>query len=122
MGRGDSLKRRKPRRNPLPRILIVCEGIRTEEGYFRSLRHAERIPIDLKVPSGGTPKTLVEWAVSRKREADAAAKSSGDPNLRFDEVWCVFDVDEHHQIQVAISNPVLRALGAVTFQRPEQTH
>ena len=117
MGRADSLKRRRPRRNPLPRVLIVCEGIRTEKGYFQSLRHAERIPIDLEILAGGTPKTLVERAVKRKREADTTAKKSGDPNSRFDEVWCVFDVDEHpflpeakqqaadNQIQVAVSNP-----------------
>jgi hypothetical protein len=103
MGRADSLKRRKPRRDPLPRVLIVCEGIRTEKGYFQSLRHAERIPIDLEILAGGTPKTLVERAVKRKREADTTAKKSGDPNSRFDEVWCVFDVDEHPFLPEATS-------------------
>jgi hypothetical protein len=56
-------------------------------------------------------------AAKMKREAGNAAKRSGDPNLLFDEVWCVFDVDEHHYlpearqqaadngIHVALSNP-----------------
>jgi hypothetical protein len=67
------------------------------------LRHAERIPIDLEILAGGTPKTLVERAVKRKREADTTAKKSGDPNSRFDEVWCVFDVDEHPFLPEATS-------------------
>lgn len=117
MGRTDSLKRRKPRRERLPRVLIVCEGIQTEKGYFQALRHTERIPIELEILAGGTPKTLVEKAVKRKREADAESRRSGDPTSSFDEIWCVFDVDEHpylpearqqaadHHINVALSNP-----------------
>lgn len=117
MKRSDSLRRRPARRDALPRVLIVCEGICTERGYFKSLRHAERIPIDLQILAGGTPKTLVSIAVKRKREAEDLAQRSGDPNLRFEEVWCVFDIDEHpyvadakqqaadNGIHVAISNP-----------------
>jgi hypothetical protein len=117
MTRTDRLGRRTPHREPLPRVLVVCEGIRTEKGYFQSLKHTHRIPIDLVIEAGGTPKRLVEIAVKLKQEADALAHGRGDPNLKFDEVWCVFDVDEHpylseakkqakdNQIQVAISNP-----------------
>jgi NADH:ubiquinone oxidoreductase subunit B-like Fe-S oxidoreductase len=63
MRRNDTLHRRPPRREPLPRVLIVCEGKCTEKGYFEFLRHDERIPIDLYVKGGGTPKSLVERAV-----------------------------------------------------------
>jgi hypothetical protein len=129
MGRTDSLTRRKPRREPLPRILIVCEGIRTEKGYFQWLGRAERIPIEIS--AGGTPKALVGKAVKRKGEADADGRRFGDPNLRFDEVWCVFDVDEHpylseakrqaaaNQIEVAISNPCFELRVLLHFR--EQT-
>jgi hypothetical protein len=52
-----------------------------------------------------------------KRAAERDAKRHRDDNLRFDEVWCVFDVDEHpklrdaeqqaraHRISLAISSP-----------------
>lgn len=66
---------------------------------------------------GGTPKTLVERAVVKMKAAARAAKAAKDQNLRYDEIWCVFDVDEHpklqdatqqanaHGISVAVSNP-----------------
>jgi hypothetical protein len=117
MSQNEKLRRRLPRREVFPRVLIVCEGIRTELGYFRALRHIERIPIELEIFAGGTPKTLVGVAVKRKKEAELQAKRSRDPNSSCEQVWCVFDVDEHpylaeakqqaadNGIQVALSNP-----------------
>jgi len=101
------------------RILIVCEGHATEPDYFRSLRHELRAgPIVIRInDESGVPKTVVEHAVELKKEAERDAKRSGDSNLRYDEVWCVFDVDTHpnlpaalqqavaNGIQVALSNP-----------------
>jgi hypothetical protein len=98
MPRRDGLRRRRPFRNPLPRILIVCEGTRTEPGYFNELRHTERIPIDLKIRPGGVPKTLVQRAVDLKDAAKMDAKTRQDENLLYDDVWCVFDIDEHPAI------------------------
>jgi hypothetical protein len=100
------------------RILIVCEGRATEPGYFSSLRHELRAPIDIIInDESGVPKTVVERAVELKKEAEKDAKREGDSNLRYDEVWCVFDVDTHpnlsaaqqqasaNGIHVALSNP-----------------
>lgn len=117
--RSDVLRRRKPRMERRDRILIVCEGRATEPGYFRSLRHELRAgPIVIKIDDeSGVPKTLVERAVEMKKEAERDAKREGDSNLRYDEVWCVFDVDTHpnlpaalqqaaaNRISVALSNP-----------------
>lgn len=117
MGRPDGLRRRKPSREPLPRILIVCEGIKTEQGYFNHQRQLYRAVIEMDIISGGTPRTLVQRAVERKKSAEREARRQRDANLRYDEVWCVFDVDEHpylpeaklqardNQIRVAVSNP-----------------
>jgi hypothetical protein len=117
MKRRDNLRRRRPLRQPHPRILIVCEGTRTEPRYFREMRHRERIPVDLEIDPGGTPKTLVERAVASKKTAERQAKSGKDRNSLYDEVWCVFDVDEHpflaearqqatdNHLSLAISNP-----------------
>ena len=113
MGRGRGLKRRRARLDVLPRILIVCEGRVTEPEYIDVVRVGERINlIQIIVDAeGGTPKTLVDRAVEEKK------KNARNEFGRYDEVWCVFDVDEHplipeakekaaaNGIKVALSNP-----------------
>lgn len=90
-----------------------------EPGYFKRLKGQEqnRLLEVVIYPSGETPKTLVESAVDKKREAQREARSVRNNYLKYDEVWCVFDVDEHPRlpdakqqardngIQLAISNP-----------------
>jgi hypothetical protein len=116
---GRSLRRRPPRLNPRPRLLIICEGRVTEPSYFRGLNSEEQVrSVDVIIDDeGGTPKTLVERAASRMRSARRGARGARDQNLIYDEVWCVFDVDEHPQlleakqqaqdnnIYIAVSNP-----------------
>jgi hypothetical protein len=113
--------------------LIVCEGTRTEPGYFNELRHTERIPIELVISPGGVPKTLVERAVELKNAAKKDAKTRQDVNLLYDEVWCVFDIDEHpavpdakqqardNGIELAISNPCFE-LWIVLHFRDQRAH
>jgi hypothetical protein len=117
VSRNHNVKRRRPFREPRPRILIVCEGTKTEPGYFLALRHREKSAIELDIEPGGVPKTLVEKAARLKRSAEKEARRHKDDNLRYQYVWCVFDVDEHpnlaeaqqqardNGIDVAISNP-----------------
>lgn len=128
MAKHDRLRRRRPSRQPLPRILIVCEGTRTEPGYFQGMRHLLRSLVELEVSPGGTPKTLVERAVEMKKAAERESKRSADRNLLYDEVWCVFDIDEHpfvpeareqagaNKISVAISNPCFELWVLLHFQ------
>lgn len=113
------LLRRPASLDPRPRILVLCEGQVTEFEYFDALRREEQnqlveVEIDFK---GGAPKTLVERAALRKRNSEEEARHAHDENLKYDEVWCVFDVDEHPKlpdarqqardngIKLAISNP-----------------
>jgi hypothetical protein len=42
---------------------------------------------------------LVAQAAEMKKDAERAAKA--DENLRYEEVWCVFDIDDHPQIDDA---------------------
>jgi hypothetical protein len=126
MAKRDSLRRRPPHRRPLPRILIVCEGTRTEPSYFQDMRRLCRSPIDLELSPGGTPKTLVERAAKKKKEATKLGKK--DRNLLYDSVWCVFDVDEHpflpeakeqataNGIHLAVSNPCFELWLLLHFQ------
>lgn len=124
----DALQRRRPHRQPKPRFLIVCEGMVTEKCYFNDVRHTERSLIDPQIESGGTPKTLVERAVDLKRKADSKARKLKDDNQTYEEVWCVFDIDEHplvpeakdqaraNGIELAISNPCFELWALLHFQ------
>jgi len=132
ISRGNSreLRRRPPRREPKRRILVLCEGGVTEAGYFKNLRSEHRNQlVDVEIdPQGGVPKTLVERAAARKKEAEREARSQRDDFLRYDEVWCVFDVDEHphlpdaqqqardNGIELAVSNPCFELWALLHFQ------
>ena len=113
------LARRNAYREPRRRILILCEGTLTEPQYFDDFRRYEHNPlVDVVIDDeGGSPKTLVERAASRKKKAEREAKRFRDENLKYDEVWCVYDVDIHPKladafqqardngIELAVSNP-----------------
>lgn len=120
-GRGDdrSLTRRPARRDPLPLILVVCEGKVTEPQYLEGFRLAQRVTtvrVHVKSP-GGDPQALVEAAISVRNAAAERARRERDDYLRYDQVWCVLDVDEHARldparmlaaaegIELALSNP-----------------
>lgn len=108
-------------REPLPIILVVTEGECTEPEYLRGFQNAVKNPRVIVETHGGkgSPKSLVEFAKNRLREAEKSAKREQDDNLKYDQVWCVFDVDEHKnlsaaretarqlEIQLAISNPCI---------------
>lgn len=124
MPKSDRFGRGSPKRERSPRVLIVCEGAKSEPGYFEQLRHAERLPIRLMVVPAGTPKTVVETAVELKSRA-LASRDAGD---RFEQVWCVFDIDQHpkvpdaiqqaraHGISLAVSNPCFELFVLLHFQ------
>ena len=117
MPKRDNLSRRKPTREQFPVYLIVCEGSITEKQYFSDLRHHERIALDLEFMTGGVPKTLVEQAVAAKKSKRG-----------YDQIWVVFDVDEHpklaeaqqqarsNQLSVAQSNPCFELWALLHFQ------
>ena len=93
-----SLGRRKPFRVPNKLLLIVCEGRRTEPNYFHSIRQEKRLSIaHIEIVPGnicGTdPDNIVRYAIKeqKRRRKDEM----------FDEVWCVFDRDDHLNIPTA---------------------
>lgn len=69
-------------REPKQRILIVCEGSKTERYYFEELRKDHRLNAEVIVRGLGLdPSQLVETAQTESRLDD------------YDQVWCVFDRD-----------------------------
>jgi RloB-like protein len=102
------------------KAIVVCEGEKTERGYFEAIRQSMRLPtLRLKVifPEGTDPLTIVTSAVEEKRvQLRERAWFPGDV------AWAVFDGDEHrlsipdrwqkalqlaraNQVKVAVSNP-----------------
>jgi hypothetical protein len=98
-----ALTRRAPSRAPLPLLLVVCEGEVTEPQYLRGFSQAQganTVRLHIQAP-GGDPRALVERASELRDDAAARAARERDENLAYDEVWCVFDVDDHARLQAA---------------------
>lgn len=118
-GRARQPSRHAPALEPKRRLLVVCEGRRTEPDYIRGFeRHVRNATVEIEIPRDhGDPKRLVEIAKERSHDARDAARRYRDDFLKFDEVWCVFDRDDHERfhdamsmardngIELAISNP-----------------
>lgn len=69
---------------PKERILILCEGEKTEPNYFKSFRvTSAKVEV---FGMGANTVSLVREAIRKKREAVKEAEP-------FDEIWCVFDRD-----------------------------
>lgn len=98
---------------------MLCEGKNTEPQYIKGFKRWCRNPlVDVEIaPDHGVPRTLVERARDLAKEAKERARREQDDNLSYDEVWCVFDRDEHphvddacqmardNDIEIALSNP-----------------
>jgi hypothetical protein len=111
-------------------VLILCEGTVTEPGYLQDFGREQAVRLlDIEVDdSGGTPKTLVERAAERMRSSRRRAKRGRTSSDVYDEIWCVFDVDEHPRlaeakqqarangIGLAISNPCFELWVLLHFQ------
>ncbi|MBT3327545.1 MAG: RloB domain-containing protein [Gemmatimonadales bacterium] len=97
--------RRRAIKEPKRRLLVVCEGERTEPEYLRGFqRHVRNATVEIEIPNErGDPKKLVEIAKERGDQARHDAARQRDDFLAFDEVWCVFDRDEHTRFDDAVS-------------------
>ena len=76
----ESYSRRGPVRGPYDRVLIVCEGEKTEPHYFGGLRLHYRLSsanIEITRAHGTDPMSIVSFAEARLGNYDRA--------------YCVFD-------------------------------
>jgi len=116
------IQRRGPSRQPKYRILVVCEGKKTEPGYLKRFQHHVRNPrvhVESLGPAG-VPRSVVEAAITGRRVADEDARRQRDENLRWDQVWAVFDIDDHPNVaeakQLALANDILLAVSNPCFE------
>lgn len=118
-------------REPKKRVLVVAEGSKTEPQYLALIQPRCKVAlIELEVVDerATDPRSLVRRACEIKSEADREHRRTKDPNAVLEEVWCVFDVDEHrflmearqqahdNGIHLAISNPSFEIWLLLHFQ------
>jgi hypothetical protein len=93
--KASDLRRKKGTRRPYDRILIVCEGSKTEPNYFEEIRQEARIPsADIKVlhsAAGTAPIRIIDFAIEEFGKARA-----------YERVYAVFDRDDHASYANAI--------------------
>ena len=89
-------KRQAPKREPYDRVLIVCEGSKSEPLYFTEIMRRYRLSTAnvQVVNEGSAPISVVNEASKRQ-------KKEQDLGERYDHVFCVFDRDEHATFDAA---------------------
>lgn len=89
------LARRAAKKSPYETVLIVCEGEKTEVGYFKGLIKDKRLnTANVEVmPSakGSAPISIVEFAIQTAESREG-----------IDRVFCVFDRDNHASYELAL--------------------
>jgi hypothetical protein len=90
-----SLQRKRSKKAQYDRVLIVCEGAKTEPNYFKEIRDAYRLStanIDIcGEECGSDPLSVVNYAINKFRK---------DPD--YERVYCVIDRDKHTTFDAAI--------------------
>jgi len=92
------LARKKEKRASYERVLIVCEGEKTEPNYFKELKDCLELNnanVEIDGNCGSSPISVVKYAKKRCLEE----KKTGDG---FDKVYCVFDKDTHESYDAAL--------------------
>ena len=100
--RTPDLKRGSARREPKQRFVLFCEGKKTEPAYFDAIkrcRTSTQIAVKI-VEDMGVPKTIAERAI---KEANANRRRRKRNSFEEDdEVWAVFDRDQHPHFKDAV--------------------
>ena len=94
-----SLARPNATRAPYAKVLIVCEGEKTEPNYFNELKQHYKISsanIVITGDCGSDPLSIVNHA----KKLYSEQQDLGDA---FDQVYCVFDRDTHANYADAVS-------------------
>lgn len=90
--KNNELERKPATKTPLAKILIVCEGLKTEPTYFTEfINHYELLTanvIDVTGDCGSSPMCVVRKA----KELQAETNGKGAP---YDEIYIVIDKDAH---------------------------
>jgi hypothetical protein len=131
--RNNDLKRAKAKREPRRHFFLYCEGKKTEPTYFTALECYLDKLVRVESIHTGVPMTIAEVATAKLKEI----KKSRDYFEKGDQVWAVFDRDEHPNYESAIelcersgvgvarSNPCFEVwliLHEEDYHRPDDRH
>jgi hypothetical protein len=98
------LKRRAAVRQPYERLLIVCEGGKTEPQYLCEIQRAYRLATAhvrvLHSQLGTEPQQVLEYALTVFKEG---VRERGVHPRAFDRIVVVFDRDEHKSYHAAMA-------------------
>lgn len=89
------ISRKKASCAPYEKVLIVCEGGKTEPIYFEEIRDYHEISlanVEVTGECGSDPMSVVHHAIKLY-----GAELDKNPEEGFDRVYCVFDRDSYHQ-------------------------
>ena len=96
----DDLERKQARKQPYEKILIVCEGEKTEPHYFKEVvDYYELNTANVRISGecGSAPRSVVEYGT-----ALFAAEKKAFPKNPYDRVYFVFDRDQHETYDEAM--------------------
>ncbi len=105
----QQLERKASRRASYDRILVVSEGSKTEPNYFKEIRAEYRLHtanVEVQPSQLGTaPIQVVKYARQLFEEGDRHKRI---PRRAFEQVYAVFDRDDHDPLFRAVASPALR--------------
>jgi hypothetical protein len=108
------LDRKKPSRTPKRRFYLVCEGTNTEPQYFAAVATLpEAATVEISTLRGvGDPSNIAKTAekITKSRELFNHFE-------RNDEVWAIFDRDEHAHYDQAVRVCEAKGIG-VAYSNP----
>ncbi len=135
------LRRSKHSREPKRRFILFCEGAKTEVAYFEAVRRAcSSTLINVETHGGvGDPSVIARTAINRAKFLGLTPHSrrQKDSYEKRDQVWAVFDRDEHSRFNEAVANCESQNVGVgrsdpcfelwlilheQDFDRPEHRH
>ena len=98
-----NIARKTASRRPIARVLIVCEGEKTEPNYLNAIRESLRLgTASIKVLNsllGTDPLKVVDYAEQLFLKGDSHANLG---SREFDNVFAVFDRDDHATYHAAL--------------------
>ena len=91
-------------REPKRRFILFCEGENTEPQYFSALKQRhENALIDVEIVRGvGVPMTIAKKAIEYGKSVNSKQKK--DSFEENDQIWAIFDRDEHPKYSDAVSD------------------
>ena len=107
-GKAPQLKRSRPSLDPKRSFTLFCEGANTEVEYFEAIRRVySSTLIKWKIYGGaGVPHTIAEKAIEQAKSLGLTRHSRRrkDSYEENDQVWAVFDRDDHPRFEEAVAN------------------